>query len=93
MASGQPLYGTNLLEMDVAEASSIVESSGLCRSYRYVYMSDPTARLGFSEIWCSPPPEGWVFEVGYATDRSVIVLIRSHNVQPKRSQPPGGWGC
>lgn len=92
LAAGEPLAGTGIIGMNAETASKLIESVGLCVSWRFEYRTGD--RTGYSELWCTPPP-GNVTWVSYGSTGEVIVAVGTPGdpIRQDRPQPPNGWGC
>jgi hypothetical protein len=57
--AGQPLAGSGLVEgMTPTAAEDILQASGLCYTFRYSYSFEEQGADGYTEVWCTAPPEG-----------------------------------
>lgn len=94
LGDGEPLAGTGIETMTPVGADALLRTMGLCHTFRYGYPYSDDSGLGYSEVWCDPPP-GVITELSYGGDGEVIVFVSDATPQQHtpRPQPPVGWGC
>lgn len=75
-------------------AAAAFQRIDLAVSWRYHYPTDQTGRGGYSECWCTAPPDGQVDDAHLSEGGWVIVFVfRDAPIHGGRPQPAEGWGC
>lgn len=75
-------------------AAAAFDRVELAVSWRYHYATEPTGRTGYSECWCTAPPDGRVDDAQVTENGWVIVFVlRDAPILGGRPQPAKGWGC
>lgn len=90
---GQPLAGIDVVGQSPADIGRAAEAKGLTVSYRLEYATGNYRQEGYSECWCTPPPEGRVSLVLWGSTGELIVMTETGMKPGGRSQPVFGWGC
>ena len=84
----------NVAGMDVEAAAAAFDQIDLAVSWRYHYATAPFGGGGYSECWCTAPPDGQV-EDAHVTDEGwvIVFVFRDGPILGGRPQPADGWGC
>ncbi len=84
-----------LVGLTPEQAAERLEPDDLAVSWRYSYATDVTdRRVGYSECWCIPPPDGVVQDASVTEGGWLIVTVaRDGGIVGGRPQPRLGWGC
>ena len=93
---GQPLYESGYRDMSAAEVESLLTDLGLCFEFRYSYPTGPEVdgtQEGYSERWCTAPPDGRVDDALYGGQGEIVVFVEDDEIHELRKQPPAGWNC
>ena len=84
----------NVTGMRPQAAAAAFDRIDLAVSWRYYYDTEPSGRSGYSECWCTAPPDGVVDETHVTESGWVIVFVtRDAPLIGGRPQPEDGWGC
>jgi hypothetical protein len=93
---GQPHYESGYTDMSAAEVETLLTELGLCFEFRYSYPTGPEvdgSQVGYSERWCTAPPDGRVDDALYGGQGAIIVFVEDDQIRELREQPPAGWNC
>lgn len=75
-------------------AAARLDEAEVVASWRYTYATNPNdTRVGYSECWCIPPPDGVVTMVDAEPGSRLIVFVEGAPISGGRDQPRLGWGC
>lgn len=77
------------------EAELAENDPGVEVTWRYQYPTDAgDGKVGYSECWCSAPPDGRVIVAEVTEFGQLLVMVeREAPIIGGRAQPRLGWGC